>query len=299
MLRQERLDIKVNSIYAHSNVERAGQLADTYNIDKVYTDYDELLREDLSDMVYIANVNDQHFPFALKALQASRHVIIEKPICLKAEELDTLIALARDRHLYIFEAMTIRYMPNFIRLKEDVQRLGKIRIVEANYSQYSSRYDQYRQGIVLPAFDPEHAGGALLDLNIYNITQVISLFGPPESKHYYPNRGFNGIDTSGVMIMRYPDFTAVCTASKDADGDSHITIEGERGYIHVKGVTSVCQEYELHLRGEQPVVVKEERSVHRLAYEFRRFAEIFEHRDYDAMTAMLEQTRAAIEGYTF
>ena len=298
MLRQERLDIKVASIYAHSNVERAQQLAETYDIDKVYTDYAALLSEDKSDIVYIANVNDQHFPFAQKALSAGRNVIIEKPICLKAEELDTLTAIARERHLYIFEAMTIRFMPNFIRLREDVKKLGRISIVEANYSQYSSRYDQYKQGIVLPAFDPVHAGGALLDLNIYNITLVVSLFGVPEQKQYYPNLGFNGIDTSGVMILQYPDFTAVCTAAKDADGDSHITIEGENGYIRAKGPTSMCREYELHLRGEKPVVIKEQSPSHRLSYEFLRFAEIYEQSDYNAMTSLLAHTRAAIESYT-
>ena len=298
MLHQERLPLKVSSLYAHRNMERARQLAATYDIEKIYTDYDELLVDDRSDIVYIANVNDQHFPFARKALQAGRNVIIEKPICLKAEELDTLTALARDRHLYIFEAMTIRFMPNFVRLKEDVKRLGRISIVEANYSQYSSRYDQYKQGIVLPAFDPEHAGGALLDLNIYNITVVVSLFGPPERRQYHPNRGYNGVDTSGIMLLHYPDFTAACTAAKDADGDSHITIEGERGYIRVNGVPSMCQEYELHLRGEQPVVVREESPAGRLSYEFRRFIDIIEHHDYEAMTSLLAQTRATIESYT-
>ena len=298
MLRQERLPLKVSSLYAHRNMERARQLAHTYDIDKIYTDYDELLLHDTSDIIYIANVNDQHFPFARKALQAGRNVIIEKPICLKAEDLDTLIALARDSHLYIFEAMTVRFMPNFIRLKDDVQKLGRISIVEANYSQYSSRYDQYKQGIVLPAFDPAHAGGALLDLNIYNITVVVSLFGPPERKQYYPNRGFNGVDTSGIMLLRYPHFTAACTAAKDADGDSHITIEGENGYIRVNGVPSMCQEYELHLRGAQPVVVREQSPAGRLSYEFRRFIDIFERRDYAAMTTLMAQSRAAIESYT-
>ena len=79
---------------------------------------------------------------------------------------------------------------------------------------------------------------------------------------------------------------------------SHITIEGERGYIRVNGVPSMCQEYELHLRGEQPVVVREESPAGRLSYEFRRFIDIIEHHDYEAMTSLLAQTRATIESYT-
>ena len=298
MLRQEQLAVRVDAILAHRNLERAQRLAGEYGIAKVYTDYPTLLAETASDFIYIANVNDQHYPYALQALQRGRNVIIEKPICLKASELDELIAVARTKGLYLFEAMTFRHMPNYEALRDDVAKIGRIRLVEANFSQYSSRYDQYREGIVLPVFDPAHAGGALLDLGIYNISLVTALFGQPDSACYYPNRGFNGIDTSGTMVMRYAGFVAVCSAAKDAYGDSHFTIEGEKGYIRIRGAVGEFRVYELHVQGEATVVVNRQAGAHRLSHEFLRFIEIYAQRDSRRMNELLEQAQTAISVYS-
>ena len=113
MFRQERLDIGVDAIFAHSNRETAQLLAQEYGIRQVYTDYQRMLEEVDSDFYYIANVNDQHYRYALQALQARRNVIVEKPVCLSSTELDELVGVAQKNGLYIFEAMTIRHMPNF------------------------------------------------------------------------------------------------------------------------------------------------------------------------------------------
>ena len=295
MLRQERLEVRVDALFAHCNLERAYQLSDEYGIAKVYTDYAKLLKETTSDFIYIANVNDQHYPYAVQALQANRNLIIEKPICLTAPELDRLIQMAKERGLFLFEAMTFRHMPNFEALREDVARIGQIRLVEANFSQYSSRYDQYKKGVVLPAFDPAHAGGALLDLNIYNISLVTALFGRPDRSCYYPNKGFNGVDTSGTMMMQYADFVAVCSAAKDAYGDSHFMIEGEKGFIRINGAVGVFKEYELHVHGEAPVVVnRQAQGTHRLSYEFVNFIDIYSRRDTRRMDELLEQAQKAL-----
>ena len=69
----------------------------------------------------------------------------------------------------IFEAMNLHYIPAFLSLKEDLKKLGDIKIVSFNYSQYSSRYNAFKEGTILPAFDFHKAGGALMDLNVYNI----------------------------------------------------------------------------------------------------------------------------------
>ena len=75
-------------------------------------------------------------------------------------------------------------------------------MVQCNYSRISSRYRQYEQGIVLPAFDPACSGGCLYDINLYNLHFVTGLFGRPEEVDYYANLGFNGVDTSGTAGPR-------------------------------------------------------------------------------------------------
>lgn len=73
--------------------------------------------------------------------------------------------------------------------------MGDVKIVQLNYSQYSSRYEAFKQGQIAPVFDPKKAGGALMDLNVYNIHFVAGLFGEPKAVHYYPNMK-KGVDTS-------------------------------------------------------------------------------------------------------
>lgn len=72
-------------------------------------------------------------------------------------------------------------------IKEHLDQLGDIKIVECNYSQYSSRYDAFKRGDIAPAFNPKMGGGALRDLNIYNIHFVVGLFGRPKTVQYLAN----------------------------------------------------------------------------------------------------------------
>ena len=102
----------------------------------------------------------------------------------------------------IFEAMNLHYTPAFLSLKEDLNKLGDIKIVSFNYSQYSSRYNAFKGGTILPAFDYHKAGGALMDLNVYNIHALIDLFGKPVYHKYMANIEKN-IDTSGIMIFDF------------------------------------------------------------------------------------------------
>ena len=81
--------------------------------------------------------------------------------------------------MFLWEAIINQYVPNFYKIKELLPKLGKIKIVECNFSQYSSRYNAFKEGNILPAFDYTKSGGALMDLNIYNIHFVVGLFGKP------------------------------------------------------------------------------------------------------------------------
>ena len=85
------------------------------------------------------------------------------------EEAKELKKLAIQNHLFLWEAITNQYLPNFYKIKSLLNELGHIKIVECNYSQYSSRYNAFKEGMILPDFDYTKSCGALMDLNIYNI----------------------------------------------------------------------------------------------------------------------------------
>lgn len=290
-------EIETTAIFSRPKSKRVAEaLAADYSIPNVYTDYDELLADPDIDFVYVGLINSVHYEYTKKALLAGKNVIVEKPFASAAAEVRELRDLALARHLYVFEAVTIHYLPNFYAIREFLPKLGTIRAVVANYSQYSSRYDKYLQGEVLPAFDPQRSGGALYDINIYNLNFIIGLFGAPESVNYTANLGFNGIDTSGVAALTYPGFFALAIGAKDTASPGYITIQGEKGWIRVTDAPNELRSFETHLLGTGVTTHNElNRYPHRMVHEFQEFAKMFHEKDYDRMTKGLDVSVAVLE----
>lgn len=290
-------EIETTAIFSRPKSKSVAEaLAADYSIPNVYTDYDELLADPDIDFVYVGLINSVHYEYTKKALLAGKNVIVEKPFASAAAEVRELRDLALARHLYVFEAVTIHYLPNFYAIREFLPKLGTIRAVVANYSQYSSRYDKYLQGEVLPAFDPQRSGGALYDINIYNLNFIIGLFGAPESVRYTANLGFNGIDTSGVAALTYPGFFALAIGAKDTASPGYITIQGEKGWIRVTDAPNELRSFETHLLGTGVTTHNElNRYPHRMVHEFQEFAKMFHEKDYDRMAKGLDVSVAVLE----
>ncbi len=284
VLRTQAEGIGITGLYSHSNSEAANRLAQENGIPVVYDDYGRLLKEDHAHFLYIALVNSAHYGYVKQALIAGRHVIVEKPFCLDYGQARELVDLARSRHLYLLEAVSLLHMPNFRAVQAELDGIAPIRLVQCNYSQYSSRYDRYLQGDVAPAFNPELGGGALMDLNVYNLNAVVGLFGLPARASYHANRGFNGVDTSGIAMFAYDGMQVTCSAAKDCAGPSFILIEGERGTIRVVGAPNEFAQVEITKRGEAPRVINDNRYPSRLTHEFMQFKAIWERQDYALMS---------------
>lgn len=276
--------------------ELAEAIAAKYSISKVYTDYDELLANPEIEFVYIGLINSVHYEYTKRTLEAGKNVIVEKPFASTASEVAELREIALSKKLYVFEGVTLRYLPNFATIRETLPKLGKIRAVVANYSQYSSRYDKYLQGEVLPVFDPQRSGGALYDINIYNLNFIIGLFGAPKDVRYTANIGFNGIDTSGIVNLQYEDFIAVSLGAKDSESPSFATIQGEKGYIKVLSAPNELKAFEVYLHGSG-ITTKYElnKYEHRMVHEFKEFAKIYHEKDYEKMKAGLDVSLAVIQ----
>lgn len=281
----------ITSIYAHKNINNARQLADKFGIPTIYTDYDDLLQTDNADFIYIANVNTAHYEYALKALESGRNVIIEKPLCTCYTHAVQLMEIAKKKHLYIFEAVSLLYNPIYHAIASSIEKIGRISMVTANYSQKSSRYAMYCKHEITPAFDPNLAGGALMDLNVYNLNFIAGLFGKPKEMIYYPNKGYNGIDLSGIAVLEYEGFSAVCCSAKDSDTLSGAIIQGDRGYISIKSPVSVLSHAELYIDGKLTTIFESPSNTHRLEFEFREFWEIYNSNQYNTM---LEKSKISL-----
>lgn len=276
------------------SLDLAEALARDYDMELATSDISDILGHAEIDTVYIGTPNHTHYAYAKQALLAGKHVICEKPFTLTLAEFEDLRELAEAKELYLFEAITNQYLENFTYLKENLGQIGEVKIVECNYSQYSSRYDAFKRGEIAPAFNPEMGGGALRDLNIYNIHLVVGLFGKPLDVRYLANME-RGVDTSGLLLMDYGHFKAVCIGAKDCSAEIKSTIQGNKGSLAVHGPTNSMPEVSLTLNGQETKKTNRNTDNHRMANEFEHFKRVLETGDFETMLAGLEHSQQVME----
>lgn len=268
---------------------KAAALCAQYGVPLHVTDYSQLLAA--VDVVYIALPNLLHTAYAKAALEAGRHVIVEKPLAPCASEAAALSALAHRKGCFLFEAVTTQYLENYRKLRQLLPRVGQVKLVQCNFSQYSSRYDAFCAGQTTPVFDPQQAGGALMDLAVYNVSYIVGLFGEPQQVHYAANVE-KGIDTSGILTMDYRSFKAVSIAAKDCAAPPRYVIQGTRGYLLQKSTANFCGPVTLHLNDGREEHFSLNGKRPRCAAEFEIIAHAIAAGDQELCSGMLETSLA-------
>ena len=263
--------------------EKIEKIVNQHNIKKAYYDYEMLLN------------NHLHYEYTKKALLHNKHVICEKPFTSNVTELDELINIAKQQKCLLFEAITNQYLPTYKDIKSKLDEIGKIGIISSNYSQYSSRYDAFKRGEILPVFDVNQSGGALMDLNIYNIHFVVGLFGEHNHVHYFANIE-HGIDTSGVVVLEYDSLKAICIGAKDCNAPITSTIQGDLGCIKIEGPTSTLANVSLIKNKEKYIIDSLDK--HRMYAEFKCFSEYINNKDYKMCDKMLKHSRIVMDVLT-
>lgn len=253
-----------------SDLERMKEFKEQYGIENICHDYDELLNDEQLEVIYVALPNHLHYAFAKKALEKGKHVIVEKPFTSTYKQARELVELAKEKDKFVFEAIPNQYMPNYDETKKYVKQVGNVKIIQMNYSQYSRRYDLFKEGTVLPVFDPKKSGGALMDLNVYNIHYILGMFGKPKDIRYIANIE-RGIDTSGILTMQYDDFKCVCVAAKDCKAPVSINIQGDKGYIHSDEPANVYGSFSFAYNNEEAKKMNFNTDKPRMYHELKRF----------------------------
>ncbi len=273
---------------------RARALADEYGAISACTDVDALLRDPAVNLVYIATPNSLHYGHAKAALLAGKNVMLEKPFCPRLSQARELVELARRGGLLIIDAVPTAFLPNLALLRRELPKVGNIKLVLANYTQYSARYDRLLSGQTPNVFSAEYAGGCLMDINFYNIYLNIALFGKPQDVAYYPNLYEGKIDTSGVALMTYPGFVSVSAGSKDAHGASSFRIEGDRGYIHIPGGSNGISSVHV-VTADEDITLNDQPNPDRWYYEVRAITELLLSGRREELSARLGATLATVE----
>ena len=229
---------EVSAVYSRS-VEKGDRFATKHDIKTIYLSLEEMAESSNIDAVYIASPNGLHPSQAIKLLKNKKHVICEKAIASTVKELDEMIQVARENNMVLMEAMRPTLNPNFKIIKDNLKKIGPIRGILASYCQYSSRYDNLKNGELTNIFDPKLSGGALYDIGVYPLYFTIAMFGIPEDyigSNYLVSSGADGY---GNIILKYSDKIASISYSKITDSKIPSEIQGEKGSIIIEKISTV------------------------------------------------------------
>ena len=220
--------------------ERADEFADLHNIPHRFTSLVEMAKSKVVDAIYIATPNYMHAEQSIICMDHAKHVLCEKPLASNAREVRSMIEAAKRNGVTFMEAMISTLNPNFIAAREKMKDIGRIRRYFASYCQYSSRYDKFKEGIVLNAFKPELSNGAVMDIGIYTIYPMVALFGKPLKTEAQGIVLHTGADGQGAVNFTYEGMNATVLYSKIANSFLPTEIEGEGGniildHIHIAG----------------------------------------------------------------
>jgi len=292
----ENIDV---SAIAARNEEKLQKLARDFSIKNYYTSIESLLENPEIDTIYIALPNNLHFEAMNKAIDYKKNIICEKPFTSNVYETEKIIEKAKANDLMIVEAISHRFIPNSIEAKKRIGELGDIKIVSLNYSQYSSRYDKFKEGIIEPVFSLENSGGALIDLNLYNVAFAVDVFGLPKDVRYFANIE-KDIDTSGIVILDYGDFKVSSVGSKDSAAPIINTIQGTDGTIEIPDALNSFREFNIRKTKEDDKKYfnynLEDKS--RLYYEFVEIEKILRNNDRKKVYDLLNLTQNYMEVLT-
>lgn len=240
------------------HTEKAKAYQKEHSTYKVWETYEDVLHDADVDALYIASPNAFHFTQAKEALEAKKHVLLEKPLTPTIQEAKTLVKIARDNNVVLQEAMRFMYDPGTEQLQEALKKIGPVRGGSFSFGKKSSRYDELLAGHITNIFCPRMAGGALMDTGVYPINAMVALFGEPSDVSSFAVTVNNAelvakvggdvsscsieggaippvIDISGSAIFTYEDKTFTCSWTKctDAYGENFGggVIEGEQGTL--------------------------------------------------------------------
>lgn len=279
--------IRLIAVYSRSE-EKGASLAAEYGADRVFTDLDSFFADEEMNVVYIASPNLLHYEQTKAALLAGKNVICEKPFCTRAEEARELTALAKESGLFLADAVPTAFLPNLEVMKRELSKIGRVKLVMGNYSQYSSRYDLVLKGEVPNVFNPRYGGGSLMDINFYNVYLNVALFGKPQTAVYYPNRYGELADTSGLLVMRYDGFVSSLAGAKDTWGVNYFQIEGEKGYIYVRDGSNGIAEVRVVTKDTDEIFNMQDQNTERRFYEVQKLTEYMLADDYEAVYGRLD-----------
>lgn len=262
-------DFELAAVCSRS-LENAESFAKKHNVEYYTTDYKDFLDRDL-DAVYVAVPNAMHKDITIFFLEHKIPVFCEKPMASNAREVKEMIKASRDNNTLLAEGIVPLYTEAFKVIKNNLDKIGTIRRAVLSMNQYSSRYDAYREGTVLNAFNPKLSNGSSMDIGIYPLSFAMGLFGKPTSVFANGYVLESKADGLGTIILSYPEKQVIVMHSKINNQLMIQEIEGEDGIIQFDHPNSPTKVVLYPRNGEPKVLFEEEDDRSLMRYELIEF----------------------------
>ena len=213
------------------NRERAEIFAKEYGFKHIHGSYKALFENPKVDIIYIASPHPWHMEHASKALEMGKPVLCEKPMTVNATDGQTLVDLAKDKNLFLMEALWTRFLPSILGLQAYIEAgyIGEIKRIKADFSFVAPDDPTHR------TYNPDYAGGALLDIGIYPINLAyILLKDDPKVANTLVEKARTGVDETSTYQLQYANGSiAELSASFATDFQKDAYILGTKGMIHI------------------------------------------------------------------
>ncbi|WP_017728723.1 Gfo/Idh/MocA family protein [Halalkalibacterium ligniniphilum] len=229
-------DFELTAVYSRTE-ERAKEFATPHQIPYTFTHLEELAKSDEVDAVYLASPNSLHAQQAVLLMNHGKHILCEKPMASNKKEVQQMIEAAKQNNVLLMEAMKSSFLPGFQSIQQHLHKIGQVRFYFANFCQYSSRYDAFKEGTILNAFKPEFSNGSLMDIGVYALYPLVVLFGKPESIKASGHLLHSGVDGGGSLLLHYKDKEAVIVHSKITSSALPSEIQGEEGTMIIDRIS--------------------------------------------------------------
>lgn len=244
-------DAEIIAVASKSSADRAAAFAERHNIPASYGSYEELLARDDIDVVYIATTHNFHADNIMQCLNAGKHVICEKPMVLTENDARACFELAKEKNLFLMEAMWTRFLPALQKARKWIEE-GRIGTIQSANAVIGFRAGNDPAGRLL---NPALAGGAMYDIGVYAIEIVSYLMGEAVGDVIFKRRNHEvtGVDSNVSMILSYPSADACLQCMFTSNPKEYTVINGSKGFIEIPASHSVR---EARLFGENRALIE-------------------------------------------
>ncbi len=218
--------------------DNAQQMAREYDVPKWYLGYEGLLADEDVDVVYISTIHPEHKKWVIKAAEAGKHILVEKPIGMNSQEAQAMIHAADKHDVFLMEAFMYRCHPQTTRLIDALRQgvIGQVRMLRATLSFQGPEDPESR------LYAKELGGGSILDVGCYPASAARMIAGAASGQRFLEpvavkaeaKFGPTEVDLYSSAVLRFENgIIAQLACGVDCERESHVVIYGSRGYIHV------------------------------------------------------------------